>query len=129
MNRAGALFLALCMTVTLPVSPLTADETFIALDNGAGIRAVVAPGHGGELTSLSVRFAGRWCELLYRAMDYRGQPGGRGKAPLLWPATGISIHPEAGIHHYALNGERYPMPFHGFARNQAWRVVEFPQAD
>lgn len=119
-------FLALCMVGMSPVHQLSADENLIALDNGAGIRAVIAPEHGGELTSFSVQFEDRWHELLYRAMDYSTRPGWRGKAPLLWPATGVSIHPDAGIHRYTLNGEQYTMPFHGFVRNQPWRVVEHP---
>jgi galactose mutarotase-like enzyme len=106
-----------------------ADENFIMLDNNAGIRAVVAPAHGGELSSFQVLFDGHWHELLYRAMDYGDQPGWRGKAPLLWPATGISLHPDAGIHYYALAGTHYPMPFHGFARHQRWRVLERPSQD
>jgi galactose mutarotase-like enzyme len=129
MSRAAALILTLCMAGMCPVQQLAADENLIALDNGAGIRAAIAPEHGGELTSLSIQFDGHWHELLYRAMDYSTRPGWRGKAPLLWPATGISVHPDAGIHHYELNGEQYPMPFHGFARNQSWRVLEHPAPD
>ena len=105
------------------------DAPFITLDIGGQLRAVVAPAHGGELASLSVRDDGDWHELLYRGMDYSDRAGWRGKAPLLWPATGISIHPDAGSHHYALNGEHYPMPFHGFARKLSWRVLEVRPAD
>ena len=117
------------MAGMFPARLLAVDENFIALDNGTGIRAVIAPEHGGELASLSVRVDGRWYELLYRAMDYNDRPGWRGKAPLLWPATGVSIHPDAGVHHYALNGELYEMPFHGFARNLPWRVIEERSSD
>lgn len=124
--RAKSMGLAMCMIGLLPAGGLLADENLIALDNGAGIRAVIAPGHGGELASLAVLFNGDWHELLYRAMDYADRPGWRGKAPLLWPAAGVSIHPEAGVHHYALHGELYEMPFHGFARNLPWRVLEPP---
>ncbi|MGD9021223.1 MAG: hypothetical protein PVF46_05455, partial [Lysobacterales bacterium] len=105
------------------------DVDFITLDNGGDLRAVVAPAQGGELAGLAVRSGDTWHELLYRAMDYGDRPGWRGKAPLLWPATGISIHPDAGSNHYSLNGVPYPMPFHGFARGQSWRVLERPRPD
>lgn len=129
MTRATVLILALWMSGMTLVKSAVANDDFVVLDNGLGIRAAIAPEHGAELTSLSVHFDGRWHELLYRAMDYSGRPGWRGKAPLLWPATGVSIHPDAGIQHYALNGELYEMPFHGFVRNVPWRVIEEPSAD
>lgn len=96
---------------------------FITLDNGHDIRVVVAPEQGGELSGLAVLFDGQWHELLYRAMDYSDRPGWRGKAPLLWPATGVSKTVEKGKQHYLLDGKDHSMPFHGFARDQAWIVV------
>jgi galactose mutarotase-like enzyme len=111
--------------------PLTTGADFrvsesaglLTLDNGNGIRAVVAPEHGGELTGFAVEFDGQWQELIYRAMDYSQQPGWRGKAPILWPAVGASVTPAEGKHHYELDGTVYPMPFHGFARDRAWRLI------
>ena len=47
MNRAAALILGLCMAGMFPARLLAVDENFIALDNGTGIRAVIAPEHGG----------------------------------------------------------------------------------
>ncbi len=95
---------------------------FVTLENRGGIRVVVAPDEGGELTGFSVFFDGSWHELLYRAMDYSDQPGWRGKAPLLWPATGISLIKEGQKNSYQLGDKQYEMPFHGFARKQKWKV-------
>src|SRR5512133_3367586 len=65
-----------------------APEVIVLRDDAAGVEAAVSPSHGGELTSLRVRFRGSWTELLYRARDYTDTPGFRGKASFLWPAVG-----------------------------------------
>jgi len=51
----------------------------------------------------------------------------RGRAPLLWPATGTTTKPkDAPDSHifgtYLWRDRAYPMPPHGFAMNQAWSV-------
>jgi galactose mutarotase-like enzyme len=124
-----ALLLTLWLAGAVAETQAFENEKFITLDNGNGIRAVVAPDQGGELSSLSIRFDDQWFELLYRAGDYSTQSGWRGKAPLLWPATGISFLPGTGSHHYLLNGEQYPMPFHGFAMRQPWDVISQSSPD
>lgn len=119
-----------CLLPVLLAMPLAASAAFsveerdglVHLDNGSGIRAVVAPEHGGELSGFSVKINGEWQELIYRALDYSGKPGWRGKAPLLWPATGVSYTEAQGKHHWLLDGTTLPMLFHGFARDQSWRV-------
>lgn len=103
-----------------PVAP--AENDFVTLENSV-IQAVISPEHGGELSGFAVRFDGQWQELLYRAMDYAKQPGWRGKAPLLWPAVGASVGPDGHTGQYVLDGKELAMPFHGFARDHAWRVV------
>ena len=118
----------LLMLVFIPLTTaaefrIEEQDGLIHMDNGAGIRAVVAPEHGGELSGFAVKFNGDWHELLYRALDYGDQRGWRGKAPLLWPAVGASYTPDEGKHHWVLDGETQPMPFHGFARDHGWRVV------
>ena len=106
-----------------------ADE-LLYLDNGDSLRAVIAPRHGGELTGLAYRFDGAWHELLYRAGDYTETTGWRGKAPLLWPAVGISLDPEGEGRGYRIAGRHHSMPPHGFARDQAWRVLRYdPSAE
>lgn len=100
----------------------------VVLDNGTGMKAVVAPEQGGELSGFSVLFNGNWYELLYRALDYSDKPGWRGKAPLLWPATGISIIEHNQEPGYELNGVHYTMPFHGFARSQPWQLIKKEQS-
>jgi galactose mutarotase-like enzyme len=97
---------------------------FIILDNGMDTRVVVAPDRGGELTGFSVLKNDQWHELIYKAMDDSGGPGWRGKAPLLWPATGISLLEENQQKGYQLDGVTYEMPFHGFARLQPWKIVD-----
>jgi galactose mutarotase-like enzyme len=96
---------------------------FIALENGANIKAMIAPDRGGELSGLSIFFDGNWHELLYRGMNYTDQPGWRGKAPLLWPATGISVLESNQQRGYQLDNAFYEMPFHGFAKAQQWQVI------
>lgn len=99
-------------------------------DQAAGVEAAIAPEHGGELSSLRILYRGEWLELLYRARDYRENPGWRGKAPLLWPAVGRNFSrsqppdPNAEMGSYDFNGRRYDLPIHGFARLQAWKVID-----
>lgn len=102
---------------------VNSQDQFIILENGGDIRVAVAPDEGGELSGFSVFFDGGWHELLYRALDYSDQTGWRGKAPLLWPATGISIIDEDQKNAYKLGEKQYEMPFHGFARTQKWQTV------
>jgi galactose mutarotase-like enzyme len=101
---------------------VTQKDGFVVLENGTDIRVVIAPDEGGELTGFSVFFDGAWRELLYRALDYSGQPGWRGKAPLLWPATGISLSGDGQKERYDLDGVSYEMPFHGFAKSLPWQL-------
>lgn len=96
---------------------------------GSELQAYIAPAHGADLAGLEVRRAGRWSELLYRGRDYRPTDGWTGKAPILWPAVGRNFPGAAGTDQHAeglgwaLHGRVYPMPIHGFARDQAWRIV------
>ena len=100
------------------------DDERIVLEYDRAVRAIIEPRHGGELAGLSVFMRGEWHELIYRAADYSEQPGWRGKAPLLWPATGVSISESGGRGSYMAGVGLYKMPMHGFARAQAWRIVE-----
>lgn len=96
------------------------ERTLIRLvDNQSGLAATVSPRDGGELCGLQMRRQDRWAELIYRACDYAETAGWRGKAPLLWPATGST---RTGG--YTWNGKRYEMPQHGFVQKMAWKVVE-----
>ncbi len=109
-----------------------AVELFILRDTEAGIEAAIAPARGGELTGLRVRFAQEWLETLYLARDYSPREGWTGKAPLLWPATGRNFPPDLEERRKAgeifdegawdWNGQRYPMPIHGFVRDLAWEL-------
>src|SRR5215813_5130851 len=110
-------------------------DLIVLRDSASGLEAAVAPAEGGELSSLRVRFRGRWVELIYRARDYSPSPGWRGKAPFLWPATGRNFAPGMkpvsgleAIGGYDWNGKQYPMPLHGFVRSAAWKV-ESTKAD
>lgn len=110
-------------------------ELIVLRDEQAGVEASLAPAVGGELGSLRVRFSdGEWIETLRRGGDYSPVEGFAGRAPLLWPAVGRSVpldvlarieagetveNPGAWDYH----GRRYPMPAHGFARDQPWTVV------
>ena len=94
---------------------------------GSPLQAYIAPAHGADLAGLEVRHDGRWSELLYRGLDYRATSGWTGKAPILWPAVGRNFSKVPGSPAdslgWVLRGKRYPMPIHGFARDQPWRVV------
>jgi galactose mutarotase-like enzyme len=105
-------------------------ELLVLTDREAGIEAAIAPRQGGELSGLRVFAQGEWQELIYRARDYRPAAGWRGKAPILWPAVGRNFsHSQradanAESCSYDLNGHRYNIPIHGFARGLEWTVVE-----
>jgi galactose mutarotase-like enzyme len=116
-------FLLVFFTASLHADLPATDVQFIILEN-AGMRATIAPEQGGELSGFAVRYDGNWHELLYRAKDYSGLSGWRGKAPLLWPATGVSLVPGEGPGHWLLDGKTYQMPPHGFARDLVWQVTE-----
>jgi arylsulfatase A-like enzyme len=102
---------------------LRLDGELIVLGDGKAIEIAVSPSMGGELAGLSFPFAGRLQEVLYRARDYSSKPGWRGKAPLLWPATGRSIIPPAELDRYVLGDATLIMPMHGFARTSAWQLT------
>lgn len=100
-------------------------------DRASGIEASIAPDEGGELSRFRVLRQGTWLELIHRAGDYSETAGWRGKSPILWPATGrnfaFGVTPRAdldAVGAYNLNGNRYPMPIHGFARQLPWTVEE-----
>jgi galactose mutarotase-like enzyme len=95
---------------------------------GGELQAYVAPAHGADLAGLEVRHNARWSELLYRGMDYQPTGGWTGKAPILWPAVGRNFpYPSGGVHGkdlgWVLHGRVLAMPLHGFARDQAWRIL------
>lgn len=104
-------------------------------DEAQGTRLGVLPAAGGEITSLQIRLAGAWHELLHRAMNYEAWPceASDERAPLLWPAVGRSFTEEqindwkkTGIppaqNRYKVNGMTYPIDVHGFARKLPWRL-------
>lgn len=91
-------------------------------DEQAGVEARISPRDGGELCGLRYRFEGQWLELLYKACDYSKTPGWRGKAPLLFPATGSTAGP------YTATGKPYKMIQHGFAQHLPWKL-DFAKAD
>lgn len=45
-------------------------------------------------------------------------------APLLWPATGVSISEQGEKGPYAVGVRQYEMPMHGVARFPSWRVLQ-----
>jgi galactose mutarotase-like enzyme len=102
---------------------------------GAELQAYIAPAHGADVAGLEVRHGGRWSELLYRGMDYRPTDGWTGKAPILWPAVGRNFPHSSGSGPpddslgWVLHGMVYAMPIHGFARDQAWRIVRRGSCD
>lgn len=102
---------------------------------GGEVQAYIAPGHGADLAGLEVRHEGRWLELLYRGLDYRPVAGWTGKAPILWPAVGRNFArpsnsgPRGDGLGWILHGTVYPMPIHGFARDQAWRMLRRGSCD
>jgi galactose mutarotase-like enzyme len=114
---------ALAKAFKAPIGAQPKLEGLCLVSPSGRIRASVAPRDGGALSSLCVRGCG---ELLYRAEEFAAPPEGAwsGRAPLLWPAVGRN-YPEPGSEQlgYSLDGRRYPMPIHGFARLVPWKVV------
>ncbi|HRC44906.1 MAG TPA: hypothetical protein PLT27_12710 [Nitrospira sp.] len=99
----------------------------VLTDHEDGVEATIAPEQGGELCGLKYRHRSQWVELLYKACEYGASEGWRGKAPLLWPATGATIAPgerQSGQRsgRYSVEGKDYQMPFHGFAQNMPWKA-------
>jgi len=100
-------------------------------DEQAGLAACVAPQHGAELSSLKLRWRGKWLELLYRGNDFSPIKGWQGRAPLLWPAVGRNYTPkqlaqiaksgrDERMGTYQIGKQTYSMPTHGFAMNKPW---------
>lgn len=106
----------LCACLSPRYAVQRTGDRIVLLNEADGIRAKIAPGEGGELTSLEVLHDGEWVETLYLADDYSPRDGWTGKAPLLWPAVGRTVDG------FEVDGQRYAMPGHGFARDHAWRV-------
>lgn len=122
----GAALLAESLYPIVAAEPGYSVETTagrVTLHNGTDIQVAVVPEAGGELSGFSVFFDGEWHELIYRALDYGGAKGWRGKAQLLWPATGVTLNRESQTQAYDLDGVEYAMPFHGFAKEYPWRLV------
>ena len=114
-------------TLAIASAPLLggADAEYITLRH-RDLSLAISPTHGAELASL--RIAGR--ELLYRAQNYSPTKGWTGRAPWLWPAVGRNFapgqKPDGGnqvVGSYDYQGQRYPLPIHGFARDHAWSIV------
>jgi galactose mutarotase-like enzyme len=138
--RLGAWLTVSCFAGGLAAASRCAAETagaqLVRLSApGSELRAYIAPAHGADLAGLEVRHDGRWSELLYRGTDYRPTGGWTGKAPILWPAVGRNFPNPAGTGPHGdglgwvLDGRVYPMPIHGFARDQAWRIVRRGSCD
>jgi galactose mutarotase-like enzyme len=133
LRLGGRIPISGCVTMLAAAVPCTAQPQDTRLTRlslpGGELRAYVAPAHGADLAGLEVRHAGRWSELLYRGRDYRPTDGWSGKAPILWPAVGRNFPHATGTSPrdddlgWVLHGKVYPIPIHGFARDQAWRIV------
>jgi galactose mutarotase-like enzyme len=128
LSLAAPRYTAVLSTAASGSTPATSSSVPLVVlrDETGGIEATIAPTQGGELCGLKVRHHGQWRELLYRACDYRQSEGWRGKAPLLWPATGGTYSegdaPGSQLGTYQVGGHSYQMPFHGFVRDMAWTL-------
>ncbi|MBL8174115.1 MAG: hypothetical protein JNK48_05560 [Bryobacterales bacterium] len=127
MLRIALLLLAASASAQQRYTAERRDSLIVLTDHEDGVQATLAPSQGGELCGLRFRHNGQWIELLYKACDYTASEGWRGKAPLLWPATGATLAPgeraagqRAG--RYQVRGTDYSMPFHGFAQNMPWKA-------
>jgi galactose mutarotase-like enzyme len=77
----------------------------------SGLSAEIAT-HGAELQRLTDSHG--------RDLLWNGDPAvWRGRAPILFPVIGMMING-----HYRIDGKRYPMPKHGFARDSEFAIVE-----
>ena len=98
----------------------------LTIADGEGASAVIAPALGAWLLRYTRQLAGRneidalhyTPEVLdrYPREIYAGNP-------LLFPLASFN-HLPGHDHHYEWQGQRFPMPQHGFARRMPWRVVE-----
>ncbi|WP_255298302.1 aldose epimerase [Brevibacillus dissolubilis] len=76
----------------------------------------VAPERGGIIISLGI--GGRELLFLNKETFYDPTKNIRGGIPILFPACGQMENAT-----YEWNGQAYPMPNHGFARNKPWTVA------
>ncbi len=124
-----AAILTTFIITTQAKKPADNNQTLLLLSNKK-LSIAVSPAFGGELSSLKVNHDSQWHEVIYRANDYSNRKGWRGKAPVLWPATGATSfgnNPKTGEKpgHYLIGEQHYSMPFHGFIRDQAWQVKDY----
>jgi galactose mutarotase-like enzyme len=102
-------------------------------DEEHGIRAMIHPAAGAEISSLEIKVGDQWQELLYGALDYRNsEPDGwGGRAPTLWPSVGRS-YTKPQIAQWEKTGIRpssnqvsfgtsvFEVGEHGFVRDLNW---------
>lgn len=119
--------LAAVLTTAMPIA---AEVATVRLSPaGSVLRADIAPGHGADLAGLELNLGVEWVQLLYRGNDYAPTNDWTGKAPILWPATGRNFSDPGGTPTgdslgWTVDGVRYPMPIHGFARDRAWTLAQ-----
>ncbi|MEP7364979.1 MAG: hypothetical protein ABI972_17135 [Acidobacteriota bacterium] len=114
---------------TLPLAAqryqATAADQGILLADSDAMRVTIRPKNGAEVSSVQVRFAGAWREIIWSGGS---SDAWKGHAPWLWPATSrnfpkdVAPNEDAAGSSYNYKGKRYPMPAHGFARDMEWKV-------
>ena len=95
---------------------------YLLNDESTNSSAKVAIGRGGILTSYKVN--GK--ERIYLDADFydESEEKFRGGNPILFPSCGRLTDKS-----YTLNGKKYEMPIHGFARDYAWQVAGINEDD
>lgn len=95
---------------------------YLLSDNKANASAKVSVARGGILTSFKVN--GK--ERIYLDADFydESEEKFRGGNPILFPSCG-RLTDKA----YTLNGKKYEMPIHGFARDYAWQIAQINETD
>ena len=100
-----------------------------------GLAVCMSPSDGAELSALAVYDDGQWNELLYRGNEWARIDGWPGRAPWLWPVAGQCYASSPASSNmvkpgrsevdcsWHWNGVTRTMPWHGFARHQAWYSI------
>jgi len=98
------------------------DIDVYVLDTEEGTTATVAPEFGAACSSITYDYNGEIIELLFEENCFSGRRMG-GRIPVLFPAMGRVAH-DGKLGFYRHKGEIFPLDIHGFAKDEAWRVVK-----
>src|SRR5688500_15523002 len=104
------------------------NARLVRLEDG-NKRAWVYPERGFQLHGFEQDMEGRGLARVIYAPDSATEPPDRRYGnPVLFPTPSRSQTPQGGENTWEWQGRILPMPFHGFARDVYWQVVDLQDA-